>query len=224
VRQPRRHGSRGPNLPNTGRSLEAADQPWDTVERWLDFGCGYGRVTRYLLERVPTKGVWGTDLLPEAVRFCAKEFGVHPLPDLAADEPVAGGFDLTYAISVYIHISSADANQLTKLLTGALAPGGLLVATTQGPRVGPQPRPVRAYFALGRSEFVDQFTTAGYRYIPHAHSRDSSYSMASTTRSGVEQRFARQATWPSNRCSYEPAGLDGHQDLYVYRRFTSGCK
>ena len=46
---------------------------------WLDFGCGYGRVIRFLVERVPPDRIWASDVAHEAVDFCRSEFGVHPL-------------------------------------------------------------------------------------------------------------------------------------------------
>ena len=71
----------GPQRPRTHRRDAAlpAGKTFDDVERWLDFGCGYGRVLRFLVERVPAGRISATDVIEEGVEFCRSEFGVTAL-------------------------------------------------------------------------------------------------------------------------------------------------
>src|SRR5207244_10823260 len=46
-------------------TLAAAGKKIEDFERWLDFGCGYGRVLRFLLERVPPERVSASDVSAE---------------------------------------------------------------------------------------------------------------------------------------------------------------
>src|SRR5688500_6634156 len=53
------------------RSLEVVGRDLRDVRSWLDFGCGYGRVIRFLVQRVDPDRVYATDVIEEAVEFCA---------------------------------------------------------------------------------------------------------------------------------------------------------
>jgi 2-polyprenyl-3-methyl-5-hydroxy-6-metoxy-1,4-benzoquinol methylase len=64
---------------NIRESLAAAGRSLDDVQACLDFACGYGRVTRWLVRALPPERVTAADTDRQAVRFCAHEFGVRPL-------------------------------------------------------------------------------------------------------------------------------------------------
>jgi SAM-dependent methyltransferase len=115
------------------QALAQAGSSREEVGHWLDFGCGYGRVLRFLLQRVPAERVWVTDLLPEAVRFCSRQFNVNPVYDLSQRADLLGTFDLIYAISVFTHVPPAEADALANMLASVLAPGGMLIFTVHGP-------------------------------------------------------------------------------------------
>jgi hypothetical protein len=52
------------------RSIEAGGRDVGDVRSWLAFGCGYGRVIRFLVQRVDPDRVYATDVIEEAVEFC----------------------------------------------------------------------------------------------------------------------------------------------------------
>ena len=56
------------------RTLVKAGTPMEDVGSWLELGCGYGRVLRFLLERVEPSKVWAEDPVDEAVRCRSSEF------------------------------------------------------------------------------------------------------------------------------------------------------
>lgn len=48
-----------------------------STDRILDFGCGHGRVMRWLRAAYPNARITGTDVDKGGVDFCAATFGSH---------------------------------------------------------------------------------------------------------------------------------------------------
>jgi trans-aconitate 2-methyltransferase len=100
----------------------------------LDAGCGSGRVTRLLLERLPRGRVIGVDSSPAMVQRARETLGpdsqveVHcqDLLDLQLEEPVA----VIFSCAVFHHIH--DHERLFWGLRAALRQGGRLVAQCGG--------------------------------------------------------------------------------------------
>jgi trans-aconitate 2-methyltransferase len=102
-------------------------------ETVLDAGCGSGRVTRLLLERLPRGRVIGVDASPsmiEAARSGLPDERVvlicTDLLDLALDEPV----DAAFSNATFHWVP--DHERLFARLAAAIAPGGRLVAQCGG--------------------------------------------------------------------------------------------
>jgi SAM-dependent methyltransferase len=100
--------------------------------RFLDFGCGSGRLTRHLRRYAEAGEVWGVDVRAEHISWCNQalspplHFATTTLiPHLPFEDRY---FDLITAGSVFSHIDDmADAWLLE--LKRILAPGGRLVLT-----------------------------------------------------------------------------------------------
>jgi trans-aconitate 2-methyltransferase len=101
-------------------------------ERVLDAGCGTGRVTAALLERVPRGEVVAVDGSPSMVEQARERLGpradvrVADLTELALDAPV----DAVLSTATFHWIADHDA--LFASLRGVLRPGGRLVAQCGG--------------------------------------------------------------------------------------------
>jgi trans-aconitate 2-methyltransferase len=102
----------------------------------LDAGCGAGRVTAELLERLPRGRVLALDLshnmVAEARRSLASRFGPHASyvqADLQA-VPLANGVDGIFSTATFHWIKDHDA--LFASLFAALKPGGWLIAQCGG--------------------------------------------------------------------------------------------
>ncbi|MGI8571171.1 MAG: class I SAM-dependent methyltransferase [Solirubrobacteraceae bacterium] len=101
-------------------------------ERVLDAGCGSGRVTALLADRLPRGRVYAVDAAPSMVRFAQEALGqravvlCQDLVELELPEPV----DLIFSNATFHWISDHDA--LFAALFKSLAPGGQLVAQCGG--------------------------------------------------------------------------------------------
>jgi trans-aconitate 2-methyltransferase len=101
-------------------------------ERVLDAGCGSGRVTRMLVERVPHGSVVAVDASAAMVQRARAKLGPEvevdhqDLLELTLPEPV----DIVFSNAVFHHIKDHD--RLFERLRSVLRPGGRLVAQCGG--------------------------------------------------------------------------------------------
>jgi trans-aconitate 2-methyltransferase len=102
-------------------------------ETVLDAGCGSGRVTRMLLERLPRGGVVAVDSAPSMVDHARSALDreratvlLADLTELQLDEPV----DAAFSNAVFHWVQDHDA--LFERMHAALRPGGRLVAQCGG--------------------------------------------------------------------------------------------
>ena len=139
-----------------------------TDARVLDYGCGWGRLTRFFARDVAPGALHGCDPVETILDVCRQsrlpaqltktEFVPSSLP---YDEP----FDLAFAFSVFTHISESSHHACLAALHGAIKPGGILVVTVRPP----------AYLELSElmaSKRVglplDWASRPDYLFVPHA--------------------------------------------------------
>ncbi len=108
---------------------------WADFPRILDWGCGAGRVTRYLLSETAC-AVTGADIDPDNIGWCRTaypqgRFETVPLrPPTVFDD---GAFDLVTGLSVMTHLTEADQFLWLAELQRIVRPGGLAFLSVQGP-------------------------------------------------------------------------------------------
>lgn len=206
-------------IANIEASLAAGDRTLDDVERWLDFGCGYGRVIRFLVGRVPPDRIWASDVLREAVDFCTSEFGVNPLPsqpDLEALE--LEPFDFVYAISVLSHLNERNSRALLRLLGEGLRPNGIAMFTSHGRRSLENPALYGAEFGERHEEIARAVEARGMTFLPYAFTGGDDYGMAWHARAWVEETVANLHGDAVRLVRFVPHGLDDHQDVFAFQR------
>ena len=104
--------------------------------RVLDFGCGWGRLTRFLARDIEPGCLCGCDPAGPILDV-ARNSGVPA--ELALSEfvpqqlPFDQRFDLAFAFSVFTHLSESAHLASLRALHAAIVPGGLLVATVRPP-------------------------------------------------------------------------------------------
>ena len=105
------------------------------AERVIDAGCGSGRITQALLERLPRGQVIGIDGAPSMIEAARARLGDRPnlrleVGDLCELEPIPGGVDAIFSSATFHWI--ADHETLFARLRATLGEGGRLVAQCGG--------------------------------------------------------------------------------------------
>ncbi len=186
----------------------------------LDFGCGYGRVTRWLRAAFPQAVIHATDIDMAGPRWCAERLGVTPV-----NTPVVNHYDLIWVGSVFTHLAKDVATPLMAKLLGALQPGGVLAITTLGRAArariegydwAKDPMP-GVHFNLDKARFdrlVDAFDKEGYGYVAYPRTEDYGMCMA---RPGWYSDLALADNGITQIALIERA--DGAQDVSAFMRF-----
>jgi SAM-dependent methyltransferase len=155
---------------NTVRVAEAKP---DSI---LDFGCGAGRVTRWIAAAFPNARIEGCDIRKADIEFVANTLGARTWlsgTDVATLNPPSS-YDLIWVGSVFTHLSMQDSIALFDRLFAWLNPGGVLVftshgrhAVTRGPAAGfygiaDQWQRAKADFEQSDYGYADYAGTPGY--------------------------------------------------------------
>lgn len=101
--------------------------------RLMDFGCGWGRITRLFLRDVSEAGLYGVDPWDEAIQLARTHMPYACFVKSEVDPPLQFSdnyFDVVFANSVFSHLSQSSSLDWGQELARVLRPGGLLVATT----------------------------------------------------------------------------------------------
>jgi 2-polyprenyl-3-methyl-5-hydroxy-6-metoxy-1,4-benzoquinol methylase len=108
--------------------------PFTLSTRVLDYGCGWGRITRFFLKDVAAGNLWGIDCNKGIIDFCRESnpwsrFELNdPMPptDLPADQ-----FDLVFSYSVFTHMREDVHFAWLDELGRLVKPGGLLILSVR---------------------------------------------------------------------------------------------
>jgi 2-polyprenyl-3-methyl-5-hydroxy-6-metoxy-1,4-benzoquinol methylase len=198
----------------------------------LDFGCGCGRLLRFLQPMAKRWNIVGADANGELASWSLEH--LHPISIIknGVDGPLtlpSERFDLIYCLSVFTHLSENKALRWLHELTRLLRPGGVLVATIHGEsalntiRTSPVHQSMFAMTETQAGIVAERLASDGFVY--RAYDNDllgladvgSEYGNSFTSPSYVGQRWASTSL---ELCDVIPAGLRGWQDLVVLRRLA----
>jgi ubiquinone/menaquinone biosynthesis C-methylase UbiE len=173
-------------------------------DRWLDFGCGTGRVTRHLLGR--DRGVWGVDVDVPAIRWARKHLRSAQFIAVPPAGPVPfadQSFDVVVSISVFTHFDEPLQFTWIEELRRVLRPGGLFIVSTHPP-VLTFTRP-----DLTREEHSTLYGQ-GFLFAPGS----GPFNEGSTfhSRNYLSEKWGQYFELRT----YAPHGLAGYQDLVVW--------
>jgi SAM-dependent methyltransferase len=115
--------------------LNLVGRQFNSFNSILDFGCGSGRVLRFLYNENDPCHLYGTDIDKKAISWCKKHLrfaqwdtnGSLP-PTRYADDT----FDLIYGISVFTHLDEEMQFIWLNELNRILKPDGVLILTLHG--------------------------------------------------------------------------------------------
>ncbi|WP_293352002.1 MULTISPECIES: methyltransferase [unclassified Microcoleus] len=102
---------------------------FENVPSFLDFACGYGRFTRFLIQEIPPEQVWVSDIYANAVKFQTEYFGVSGIVSTGKPENylIDRKFDCILANSFFSHMPERTFTSWLQNLYDLLTPNGILM-------------------------------------------------------------------------------------------------
>lgn len=198
--------------------LEKARKTWEDVDSAFDVGCGYGRITRIVTQKMEGKKICVCDVIDDAASFVANKFqarkvGVHG----AKEFPKTEQFDLVWLYSVFTHLTNEKIGQMINALQATIKPGGILVFTTHGwpsANVGmlnyDDPWPLR------QNEVLEAMKNGeGYYYERYPHYKEE-IGMTWHTPENIEQLVKENAPRLRLQNFQSPGVVGGHHDFNTY--------
>ena len=206
-------------IENIERALRLGERSFGELGACLDMACGYGRVLRHLVRRIEPKRITACEVMEEAIRFCAAEFGVKPLLsrlDLRAI-PFERRYDLIWVGSLFTHLPIEDGLVFLDTLLEALEPGGILVFSTQGPDCLDNVAFYGFMFADQERVFQEQMERDGAAYLPY-YANEPNYGIAFYSPEKIERHVAERFGQRFKLLNHTPRGWDAHQDIWAFQR------
>ena len=207
-------------------ALETSSRSVEDVESLLEFGCGFGRVTRALVQTFSKEKISVYDRDPLAVAFCADEFKVRPLftSNQCDTIPFAGrwvpfeSYDLIWLGTTLNSFSPGYINELFLLLNDVLRSDGILVMATFGERSLDLLREgvYGERYKSFQPQIMRDLEDTGISFIPNG--RAGNLGMTWFCQSYLEALVDRLPQLSLERLELRPAAWDDHLDVVSYRR------
>jgi SAM-dependent methyltransferase len=180
------------------------------VESILDFGCGYGRVCRYLRAAFPDASISVSDPYAQGAQFCVESFGCTDIEGTLQPD----SFDLIWVGSVFTHLSETEVADLLFQLAAALRPNGLLCFTTHGRFSSTRHFADRTkeFYIPGRLQndrIVAGYLNRGFGFVRYP---DQAEGVSIISPAWVHQQLA--ASTGLLQVYFQERGWDYHQDVY----------
>jgi SAM-dependent methyltransferase len=190
------------------RAFESSQRVGREYRRWLDFGCGSGRIERHVARLAGACEMYGADVDREAISWLARRRpdGRFSVIDSAPPTPFPSSFfDVIYVISVFTHFDEAAEGAWLAELVRLLAPGALLIVSTLSPNLTFE-RP-----DLTESQLCELQRT-GFLFAPGKSRFNENTAFA--TRARLESVWGARLELRS----FEEHGLARYQDLSVWEK------
>jgi SAM-dependent methyltransferase len=197
------------------RSVTEAGRSWDSLEAVMEVGCGYGRIVRELVKRLPPSRIFVSDVIDGGARFTAAEFGVQKVPPIERGGDLKSKFDLIYLLSVYTHLRRDMVVSNLSGVAAALKPGGVAVITIHGQGSAETAERYEQYW-LDKTRLLQALARDGYYYERYPYYYDE-YGLTWFTRDAFEKLVSETAPELS-LVAYHAMDVDAHQDIFVYRK------
>ncbi len=110
------------------------DRDLGELEAVFDFGCGCGRLARWLAMALPDATIHGSDVRAAAIEWCRAELPGRFFVNATAPplELPDDSVDLTVALSVFSHLDRDPGLAWLRELARVTRPGGMILASTHG--------------------------------------------------------------------------------------------
>ena len=191
------------------------------IRRIFDFGCGHGRVTRWIRAGFRNATIDVTDFNRSGVQWCVENFDCHDTGGGIARDT----YDLIWLGSVFTHLPEHIAVSLIDNLLAALQPNGLLIFTTQGRHSVKRmelfdwENDTRAWmhYQLNRDSFnavVEGYTNRGYGYVDYPGQTDYGVCVARNNWYADYVLKNDEIT----QIMFQEKGADNHQNVFGFMR------
>jgi SAM-dependent methyltransferase len=136
----------------------------------LDFGCGWGRLTRFFARDVAPGALFACDPVEEILEVCER---TRVPATLARCEhiperlPFETSFDLVFAFSVFTHLSEPAHEACLQAIRRSLSPGGLLVVTLRPPAYLTACERMRPIVDSLGPDWLAELEQPRYLFVPH---------------------------------------------------------
>jgi SAM-dependent methyltransferase len=108
---------------------------WSDFPRILDWGCGAGRISRYLISESGSE-VTGADIDPDNIAWCSSVYTQGIFTTFPLRPPVSfsdSHFDIVIGVSVMTHLQEDDQHHWLAELRRITRAGGLILLSVRGP-------------------------------------------------------------------------------------------
>jgi SAM-dependent methyltransferase len=183
-------------------TLVDGTKTWRSFKSVLDFGCGCGRVTRFIPQGIDATGV---DIDGEAIRWCQQNLSSKAKFELNNPEPPLEfpdqHFDLIYCISVFTHLPLEMENAWLRELRRVLKPGGWLFISTLSDK--------------DLAAFGVNMPDSGFYYHQSGLTPGlpDFYQLSFHAREYIEREWQKVF----DLVLYYPRGVNNHQDVSIFR-------
>ncbi len=211
-------------MENIEASLKVANVSFESLKSVLDMPCGYGRVLRVLVSKIPAKKITACELEQDAIDFCEKEFGCKKLlsSNNIREITFPEKFSLIWVGSLFTHFNEEDFSRLLKLLFDSLDENGILIFTTHGSY---SVEIFELYWPkdsvpITKEELQKELNqNNGFYYAPYSPSQ--SYGISISLQEYVVALIERLLNKKAEILRYAEKGWDNHQDVFAIQKKTN---
>jgi SAM-dependent methyltransferase len=195
----------------------------------LDLPSGFGRELRFFALRFPEATMTVCDIQPEAVGFCAREFGAVPVVSRStlSDVSFDGKFDLIWCGSLVTHLDGGAIDDLLKLFSSHLSHDGIFIFTFHGDYVYKKMAAGRDTYELAAESLpalVASYEQTGYAYQDYPrglgyfefHPEKSRYGISLTSPDWLRSRA--ELSGSLREVYFKERGWADHQDVLAFAK------
>lgn len=104
-------------------------QGFGNISKFLEFACGCGRGTRFLVQELPAERIWVSDIYTYAINFQREQFGVNGIFSVTNPEDYAceHKYNCIFVSSLFSHLPENTFITWLEKLYSMLAPDGVLM-------------------------------------------------------------------------------------------------
>lgn len=188
---------------------EKTGKDLSTINSFLDFASGYGRFTRFIVQKVDPSRVTVSDIDRDAVDFCRTTFDVKGYYSMrnVKDCVFPEKYDMIVVISLFSHLSVALWKEWLVHLYEALENNGVLIFSTHGLEL------------MERHNINAEEVEKGFFFIGQSETERLSkedYGSAFITNDFVQSFIKKNEL--GLYFGYFPGRLLNHQDIFVIKK------